>query len=143
MFARTPAVDHANPEFRFIAGTNNETFHLWTSIPAPDSRLPGAFEVTHRDGAARRGTLTTAHGVVETPVFMPVGTQGAVKAITHHDLEALGAEIILGNTYHLHLRPGDELIARRGGLHRFIGWARPILTDSGGFQVFSLAARAS
>jgi len=78
---------------------------------------------------------------VETPAFMPVGTQGAVKGITHRDLEALGAEILLSNTYHLHLRPGDDLIARRGGLHAFIGWAKPILTDSGGYQVFSLAAR--
>src|SRR5262249_37808372 len=85
--------------------------------------------------------MTTAHGEVETPAFMPVGTQGAVKGITHRDLEALGAEILLSNTYHLYLRPGDDLIARRGGLHRFIGWMRPILTDSGGYQVFSLAAR--
>jgi queuine tRNA-ribosyltransferase len=85
--------------------------------------------------------MSTAHGVVETPAFMPVGTQGAVKGVTHRDLEALGAEILLGNTYHLYLRPGDDLIARRGGLHRFIGWTRPILTDSGGYQVFSLAAR--
>jgi queuine tRNA-ribosyltransferase len=97
--------------------------------------------VTHRDGAARRGVLTTAHGVVETPVFMPVGTQGVVKAMTPRDLEEAGASIILGNTYHLHLRPGDDLIRRRGGLHRFIGWNRPILTDSGGYQVFSLAHR--
>src|SRR5262245_35238595 len=72
---------------------------------------------------------------------MPVGTQGTVKAVRHAELEAIGAEIILGNTYHLFLRPGDELIARRGGLHKFIGWSRPILTDSGGFQVFSLADR--
>jgi queuine tRNA-ribosyltransferase len=85
--------------------------------------------------------LTTAHGVVETPVFMPVGTQGVVKATTPRDLVEAGASIILGNTYHLHLRPGDELIRRRGGLHRFIGWDRSILTDSGGYQVFSLAAR--
>ena len=85
--------------------------------------------------------MTTAHGDVETPAFMPVGTQGAVKGITHRDLETLGAEILLSNTYHLYLRPGDDLIARRGGLHRFIGWTRPILTDSGGYQVFSLAAR--
>ena len=99
------------------------------------------FEVTHRDGQARRGTLTTPHGVVQTPAFMPVGTRGAVKAITHRDLEDAGTQIILGNTYHLHLRPGDELIARRGGLHAFIGWPHPILTDSGGYQVFSLAAR--
>ena len=97
------------------------------------------FEVTHTDGAARRGVLTTPHGVVETPAFMPVGTRGAVKAVTHRDLEDLGAQIILGNTYHLHLRPGDDLIARAGGLHGFIGWPHPILTDSGGYQVFSLA----
>src|ERR1700747_1614133 len=97
------------------------------------------FEVTNRDGHARRGTLTTPHGVVETPAFMPVGTRGAVKAVTRRDLEDLGAQIILGNTYHLHLRPGDDLIARAGGLHGFIGWPHPILTDSGGYQVFSLA----
>src|SRR5262249_9619923 len=82
-----------------------------------------------------------AHGEVETPAFMPVGTQGAVKAVTFRDLEELGAEIILGNTYHLYLRPGDGLIARRSGLHRFIGWPPPILTDSGGYQVFSLSER--
>jgi queuine tRNA-ribosyltransferase len=87
--------------------------------------------------------MTTAHGEVETPAFMPVGTQGAVKGVTHRDLESLGAEILLSNTYHLYLRPGDDLIARRGGLHRFIGWDKPILTDSGGYQVFSLSARRS
>jgi queuine tRNA-ribosyltransferase len=97
------------------------------------------FKVTHREGRARRGELRTPHGVVQTPAFMPVGTRGAVKAVTHRDLEDLGAEIILGNTYHLFLRPGGDLIARRGGLHAFIGWPRPILTDSGGYQVFSLA----
>jgi queuine tRNA-ribosyltransferase len=85
--------------------------------------------------------MTTAHGAVETPAFMPVGTQGAVKGVTHRDLDALGAAILLSNTYHLYLRPGDDLIARRGGLHRFIGWSKPILTDSGGYQVFSLAER--
>src|SRR5919108_91169 len=100
-----------------------------------------AFRVTHRDGRARRGVMTTAHGLVETPAFMPVGTQGAVKGVTHRDLEGLGAQILLSNTYHLYLRPGDDLIARRGGLHRFIAWPKPILTDSGGYQVFSLAAR--
>ena len=99
------------------------------------------FELTARDGRARRGRLRTPHGVVETPAFMPVGTAGAVKAVTPRDLVAAGAGIILANTYHLHLRPGDELVARRGGLHRFMGWAGPILTDSGGYQVFSLAAR--
>src|SRR5262249_21428700 len=98
------------------------------------------FAVTHTDGQARRGVLTTPHGDVQTPAFMPVGTRGAVKAVTHRDLEDLGAEIILGNTYHLHLRPGDDLVARAGGLHAFIGWPHPILTDSGGYQVFSLAA---
>ena len=99
------------------------------------------FSVTATDGAARRGELRTPHGVVQTPAFMPVGTQGAVKAVRQDDLEMLGAQIILGNTYHLLLRPGDELIARRGGLHRFLGWERALLTDSGGFQVFSLASR--
>src|SRR5438874_6322458 len=85
--------------------------------------------------------MTTPHGEVETPAFMPVGTQGAVKGVTHRDLESIGAQILLSNTYHLYLRPGDDLIARRGGLHAFIGWNRPILTDSGGYQVFSLAER--
>ena len=99
------------------------------------------FIVTHADGAARRGRMTTPHGEVETPAFMPVGTQGAVKGVTHRDLESIGAQILLSNTYHLYLRPGDDLIARRGGLHAFIGWPHPILTDSGGYQVFSLAGR--
>jgi queuine tRNA-ribosyltransferase len=99
------------------------------------------FQLTHTDGAARRGRMTTAHGSVETPAFMPVGTQAAVKGVTHGALESIGAEILLCNTYHLYLRPGDDLIARRGGLHRFIGWTRPILTDSGGYQVFSLSDR--
>src|SRR5258708_7988871 len=85
--------------------------------------------------------MTTAHGAIDTPAFMPVGTQGAVKGVTHQELEALGAAILLSNTYHLYLRPGDDLIARRGGLHRFIGWSKPILTDSGGYQVFSLSDR--
>ena len=100
-----------------------------------------SFDVRATDGAARLGELRTPHGVVQTPAFMPVGTQGSVKAMRQRDLEEAGAQIILGNTYHLHLRPGDQLIARRGGLHRFIGWPRAILTDSGGYQVFSLAAR--
>jgi queuine tRNA-ribosyltransferase len=96
------------------------------------------FEVTARCGAARRGRLTLAHGTVETPVFMPVGTYGTVKAMAPNELEALGAEIVLGNTFHLWLRPGVEVIAAHAGLHRFMGWPHPILTDSGGFQVFSL-----
>jgi queuine tRNA-ribosyltransferase len=99
------------------------------------------FTLTHTNGGARRGILTTTHGVIETPAFMPVGTQGAVKALTPQHLDEIGASIILGNTYHLMLRPGDQLIARRGGLHKFIGWNKPILTDSGGYQVFSLAGR--
>jgi queuine tRNA-ribosyltransferase len=99
------------------------------------------FQLVSTDGAARRGLMTTPHGTVETPAFMPVGTQGAVKGISHADLIGIGAEILLCNTYHLHLRPGDDLIARRGGLHRFMGWDKPILTDSGGYQVFSLAER--
>jgi queuine tRNA-ribosyltransferase len=99
------------------------------------------FQLTATDGGARRGVMTTAHGDVETPAFMPVGTQGAVKGVTGRDLDAIGTEIMLSNTYHLYLRPGDDLIARRGGLHRFIGWDKPILTDSGGYQVFSLAER--
>ena len=99
------------------------------------------FTVHRNDGAARLGEFETPHGAVQTPAFMPVGTRAAVKALTHRDLEDLGAEIILGNTYHLHLRPGDDLIARAGGLHAFMGWTRPILTDSGGYQVFSLADR--
>ena len=99
-----------------------------------------AFEITGRSGSARCGRLATPHGVVETPAFMPVGTQGAVKGLLHRDLHDLGASIILANTYHLYLRPGDGLISRLGGLHRFIGWARPILTDSGGYQAFSLGA---
>src|SRR6187402_917918 len=99
------------------------------------------FRLTYTDGRARTGIMSTAHGSVETPAFMPVGTQGAVKGVTHRDLESLGAEILLSNTYHLYLRPGDDLIARLGGLHRFIGWSKPILTDSGGYQVFSLAER--
>ncbi len=98
----------------------------------------GQFTIHATDGQARRGSLTTAHGVIETPIFMPVGTQGSVKALAPDDLENAGAQIILGNTYHLYLRPGDELLARKGGLHRFANWTKPILTDSGGFQVFSL-----
>ncbi len=102
---------------------------------------PFSFQLSHTDGGARRGVLTTPHGVVQTPAFMAVGTQGAVKGLTHRDLEGAGSQILLSNTYHLYLRPGDDLIARRGGLHRFIGWTGPMLTDSGGYQVFSLADR--
>jgi queuine tRNA-ribosyltransferase len=97
------------------------------------------FELLATDGAARRGRLSTAHGVIETPVFMPVGTQATVKGLTPEDLRTAGARIVLGNTYHLFLRPGHELIRALGGLHDFMGWPGAILTDSGGFQVFSLA----
>jgi len=98
------------------------------------------FSVLATAGAARRGRLELAHGSVETPVFMPVGTYGTVKAMAPDELEAIGAQIVLGNTFHLWLRPGLEVIAAHGGLHRFMGWKRPLLTDSGGFQVFSLGA---
>jgi queuine tRNA-ribosyltransferase len=99
-----------------------------------------SFEIAATDPiGARRGRLTTPHGVIQTPVFMPVGTAASVKALTQEALEELGAEIILANTYHLYLRPGHELIRRLGGLHQFMSWPRAILTDSGGYQVFSLA----
>ncbi len=98
------------------------------------------FELVNTDGNARRGRLKLNHGTVETPIFMPVGTYGAVKAMSPEHLEQINAQIILGNTFHLWLRPGLEVMRKFGGLHRFIGWNRPILTDSGGFQVFSLGA---
>ena len=98
------------------------------------------FQLIKTDGAARRGRLQLAHGVLETPAFMPVGTYATVKAMTPRDLADIGAQICLGNTFHLWLRPGLEVIAAHGGLHRFMGWDKPILTDSGGFQVFSLGA---
>ena len=98
------------------------------------------FNLLATSGRARRGRLSLAHGDVETPVFMPVGTYGTVKAMTPRELEEIGAQIVLGNTYHLWLRPGVDVIAAHSGLHRFMGWHRPILTDSGGFQVWSLGA---
>ena len=98
----------------------------------------GDFDIEATVGSARAGTLETAHGTIRTPVFMPVGTKGTVKALAPSELEDLGVEIVLGNTYHLHLRPGEEVVHELGGLHRFMGWRGPILTDSGGFQVFSL-----
>jgi queuine tRNA-ribosyltransferase len=98
------------------------------------------FNVRQRDGAARRGELELAHGRVDTPAFMPVGTYGTVKAISPDELSALGAQILLGNTFHLWLRPGLDVIGKHGGLHRFMGWNGPILSDSGGFQVFSLGS---
>ncbi|MCA3230132.1 MAG: tRNA-guanine transglycosylase, partial [Burkholderiales bacterium] len=98
------------------------------------------FELLKSEGAARRGRLRLRHGEVQTPMFMPVGTYGTVKAMTPAELAELGAQIILGNTFHLWLRPGLEVVRKHGGLHRFMGWDKPILTDSGGFQVFSLGA---
>ncbi|UCC83679.1 MAG: tRNA guanosine(34) transglycosylase Tgt [Gemmatimonadota bacterium] len=108
-------------------------------MSAPATRKQGKFELEASDGAARAGLLHLAHGSVHTPAFMPVGTQGTVKAVSPEELEALGAEIVLANAYHLYLRPGHELVRRQGGLHKFMNWPRPILTDSGGYQVFSLA----
>src|SRR5215470_775660 len=101
------------------------------------------FEILHEDAGsrARRGRFTTPHGVVETPAFMPVGTQGTVKGVDPGRLRETGAQMILANTYHLSLRPGEQTVAALGGLHTFMGWDGPILTDSGGFQVFSLADR--
>ena len=98
-----------------------------------------AFELVARDGLARRGRIATAHGAIETPAFMPVGTLGAVKGLTPDELERTGAQVMLANLYHLSLRPGTDAIAALGGIHRFTGWSGPILTDSGGFQVFSLS----
>ena len=106
----------------------------------PVGRAPLRFTVTATDGSARAGELELAHGAVRTPCFMPVGTYGAVKGMSPATLETLGAQIVLGNTFHLWLRPGLEVIERHGGLHRFMGWSQPILTDSGGYQVFSLGA---
>src|SRR5438093_2632386 len=106
----------------------------------PFREASAAFTVTATDGAARAGLLHTAHGDVPTPAFMPVGTKGTVKSVDPDELKALGAAIVLGNTYHLHFRPGEELIEELGGLHRFMSWDGPILTDSAGFQTFSLPA---
>ena len=97
-----------------------------------------AIEIIKNDGAARLGTLLTEHGNIDTPVFMPVGTQGVVKAMTHKELRETGATMILANAYHLYLRPGDEMIRRMGGIHKFSGWDGAMLTDSGGYQIFSL-----
>src|SRR6185295_8625979 len=100
---------------------------------------PFSFSLISTDGAARRGEFVTSHGRVQTPAFMPVGTQGTVKGLSPDDVRDTGAEIVLGNTYHLMLRPGAERIAALGGLHKFMNWRLPILTDSGGFQVMSLS----
>src|SRR5438046_4962452 len=96
------------------------------------------FSIESTSGPARAGTLTLPHGTVETPVFMPVGTQGTVRTLSPNDLRSAGATLVLANTYHLHVRPGEQVVEKLGALHRFMGWDRPLLTDSGGFQVFSL-----
>src|SRR2546428_14151786 len=96
------------------------------------------FHVEATSGPARNGRLALPHGTVETPVFVPVGTQGTVRTLSPNDLKTVGASLVLANTYHLHVRPGEGVVATLGGLHRFMGWERPLLTDSGGFQVFSL-----
>ncbi|HZC78480.1 MAG TPA: tRNA guanosine(34) transglycosylase Tgt, partial [Ktedonobacterales bacterium] len=116
------------------------TEHLPGNVAAlaPDEPLRFAIVARAAGSAARAGVLQTPHGAIQTPVFMPVGTHATVKAVAPDDLEALGASIVLANTYHLLLRPGPELVAHFGGLHGFMRWPRPILTDSGGFQVFSL-----
>ena len=100
------------------------------------------YEILHtcKQTGARVGRLTTPHGVIETPVFMPVGTMATVKGLSPEELKEMGSQIILSNTYHLYLRPGSDLIERAGGLHKFMNWDRPILTDSGGFQIFSLSS---
>src|SRR3954471_1342485 len=100
--------------------------------------MPFSFQVEAQDGDARSGILTTSHGEVQTPVFMPVGTLATVKGVPQHILEELGVQILLSNNYHLYLRPGSEQVRALGGLHKFMSWERAILTDSGGFQVFSL-----
>src|SRR5246127_1958955 len=105
----------------------------------PDTGLPNHFELLASDGTARTGRLTTPHGMVRTPAFMPVGTAGAMKGLDWRDLCATGTDIALGNTYHLMLRPGAERIAALGGLQKFTGWNGPMLTDSGGFQVMSMS----
>jgi queuine tRNA-ribosyltransferase len=124
-----PDVSAGKEETRTAAGPAGEP---------PLARTPGTFGLTAVDGAARAGVLATAHGLVPTPAFMPVGTKGTVKSLHPDEVRDVGAHVLLGNTYHLHFRPGEDLIGELGGLHAFSGWDGPILTDSGGFQVFSL-----
>src|SRR5580658_1172974 len=123
---KTPAREMGHPKpFEYLALLQSQSMSL-------------SFHIDSRSGKARTGRLLTPHGVVETPIFMPVGTVGSVKGVPQDTLEELGAQIILGNTYHLYLRPGVSTVRKLGGLHRFMAWRRSILTDSGGFQVFSL-----
>ena len=130
------ARSRGRPDFVGPSPVNTEPGNLLPSATLNPVSL--AFQIDGAYGPARRAIMRLPHGLVETPAFMPVGTAGSVKAIPQHLLEQLDAQIILGNTYHLYLRPGHELVRRMGGLHRFIAWPRPMLTDSGGFQVFSL-----
>ena len=125
-----------NAEF----GMRNERANFDSAFHIPHSALGTVFEFTlaATSGPARTGTLTLPHGAVETPVFMPVGTQGTVRALSPNDLRRAGATLVLANSYHLHVRPGEQVVEKLGALHRFMGWDRPLLTDSGGFQVFSL-----
>src|SRR5256885_2815137 len=121
-------------------GMRNRSTRVYSAFRTPHSALGSmfAFTIDATSGAARAGSLTLPHGSVETPMFMPVGTQGTVRAVSPNDLRAAGATLVLANTYHLHVRPGEQVVAQLGALHRFMGWDRPLLTDSGGFQVFSL-----
>ena len=125
---------------RSIQGYNHPSLKATCTTAEALDKQPFSFEIQHRQGRARAGVFHTPHGDLLTPVFAPVGTQATVKAVTPAQLTEIGASLILANTYHLYLRPGDELVAELGGLHRFMNWSGPILTDSGGFQVFSLAA---
>src|SRR5262249_10284060 len=124
---------HPTPNTQYPIPNTQHPIQEW-----PDFRFVVTTSTTEPGCAARCGRLTLPHAELETPVFMPVGTQATVKAMTPGELEEIGFRLILGNTYHLHLRPGEDLIARAGGLHRYMSWDGAILTDSGGFQVFSL-----
>src|SRR5919197_225551 len=120
-------------------GMWNRRSGVYSAFRIPHSALAMfEFHLDATSGAARAGTLTLPHGAVETPLFMPVGTQGTVRALSPNDLRATGATMVLANAYHLHVRPGEQVVQQLGGLHRFMAWDRPLLTDSGGFQVFSL-----
>src|SRR5687768_16419747 len=121
--------------------SNRATAFSATAMPCSSTDPILDFKLLKTDGHARRGSLTLNHGLVETPIFMPVGTYGTVKGVTPRSLEEMGAQIILGNTFHLWMRPGLDVLQQFGGLHRFEAWNKPILTDSGGFQVWSLGEK--
>ncbi len=132
--------DRSHPDAEVDTVSPDNSAHPAGRLPSPVSRLPSSFSfsVAHQTGPARAGRFTTPHGVIETPQFMPVGTLASVKALDPDDLTRLGATMVLANAYHLHLRPGDDVVRAMGGLHQFMHWHGPLLTDSGGFQVFSL-----